>query len=226
MHACRYRAALQLDPNHPAALLGLAEAALAGGRASARAGALGTAADELAEGAAAARRAAAAHGNLVTAWKLAGDCHIQFAAIPPPATSSGPGGGAVATGAGRPAALAAPAAGGAPPSAAPSAAAAAKRSVPAQLSEVARARRCYAAALHLNPWCGPLWGDLARCCGSEASLQRLVPGTPPERVSALLATAELFARGGLRLAPADSWLWACLGGVASTPAVQEYAWSR
>ncbi len=207
--AARYRAALAVQPGHVAALLGLVEVLLAAARQHGRLGALGAAAHELAEAAEAAAAAAAAHGNLATAWKLLGDVHAQHSVVNPKAVAEK---------------LAAAKAAGARGAA--DAAAAAKEGVAARLGEVRRARRAYAAAAHLNPTQGTLWGDIATTLAAEAGLLRLQPGCSASRVAVLHARAGAIVRGGLRLAPSSGWLWACLGRVVGDPGKAEVAWGR
>ncbi|GBF94747.1 hypothetical protein Rsub_07630 [Raphidocelis subcapitata] len=213
----RYRAALSLQPAFPAAQLGLAETLLAAARLHARMGAAGAAADELREAAQAA--SACARGgrgaNMVTAWKLLGDVLIQHAAVTPggPPAAPAPGEGADAAGA---------------------AAAGAARALSTRLVAMRAARRAYLRAVHLEPSSGLLWGDLAGSCHQEATLLNLQPqtegssgqGAAAAAAAAAAARAERLARGALRLAPADAWLWRQLGAVSGDPAVSEYALSR
>jgi tetratricopeptide (TPR) repeat protein len=212
----RYRAALQLQPSFPAAQLGLAETLLAAARLHARMGAAGAAADELREAAqqasACARGAGGAH--MVTAWKLLGDVLSQHAAV----ALGGP--------------LAAPAAGEGPEAGA-AAAGAAARGLGTKLVAMRAARRAYLRALHLEPSSGPLWGDLACSCHREARLLRLQASAGADadldaeaRGAAAAARAERLVKGGLRLAPAEPWLWRQLGAVSQDPAAAEYSFSR
>ncbi|KAI8473996.1 MAG: hypothetical protein J3K34DRAFT_518511 [Monoraphidium minutum] len=222
--ADRYRGALQLQPKFPAAQLGLAETLLASARLHARMGAAGAAAAELREAAAAASACARGGGgaHMVTAWKLLGDVLMQHSAVPPAAPPGGAGADA-GGGAGADAGAAAAAAD----------AAGAQRSLGTRLVAMRAARRAYLRAVHLEPSSGPLWGDLAGSCHQEAGLLRLQAAAPPAggggaaaaaaraAAGAAAARAERLARGGLRLAPADAWMWRQLGAVAGDPAVVE-----
>jgi tetratricopeptide (TPR) repeat protein len=293
----RYRAALQIVPQHPAALLGLAEVLLSSAGQHVAMGATGAAAVELAEaaelataaasgvktaavgaasaaeggvGAAVSPRASAAaaavalltpspgpargsvtsssttaaasdttqqqlpeqfqySSNIVTAWKLLGDILLQQHLLQPAAT-------AVAR-----EALAD----------AESAVAAALASLASRQGLLAKARRAYAHALRLNPAAGEVWGDVAQCYGHQARLllelqphQQIassataaaaapaataVSKAEADPVAAARAAAVRTARGGLRLAPASSWLWGVLAGAAAAagdPAAAEYGYSR
>lgn len=122
-------------------------------------------------------------------------------------------------------------------------AAAAQRALSTKLVAMCAARRAYLRAVHLEPSSGLLWGDLGGSCHQEAQLlqlqlQQVAPGSDADAAAAAAAAdgearmgvararAERLVQGGLRLAPADAWLWRQLGAVASDPAVVEYALGR
>lgn len=155
--------------------------------------------------------------NIVTAWKLLGDILVQQHLLQP----------------------AAAAAAREAPADADAAVAAALDGLVARQGLLARARRAYAHALMLNPAAGEVWGDVAQCYSHEARLLlELQPHTQQQGTSATAAAdavaaahaaAVRTARGGLRLAPASSWLWGVLAGAAASagdPAAAEYAYSR
>ena len=142
--------------------------------------------------------------NIVTAWKLLGDVLMQQHLLQP----------------------AAAAAVTADPVDADSAVAAALQGLAARQGLLAQARRAYAHALMLNPSAGEIWGDLAQCYSHQARLLlELQPLQPRQQqqgssaadnaVAAARAAAVRMARGGLRLAPASSWLWGVLAGAAA-----------
>jgi thioredoxin-like negative regulator of GroEL len=79
----RFKQALALAPDHPAALLGASEALLVAGHLHGRQGALGAAAAQLQEAAALARTCVQHHGQLQSSWKLLGDCELQQAVVAP-----------------------------------------------------------------------------------------------------------------------------------------------
>jgi tetratricopeptide (TPR) repeat protein len=160
--------------------------------------------------------------NIVTAWKLLGDILVQQHLLQPAAAAA-----ARETSADADAAVAA-----------------ALDGLVARQGLLARARRAYAHALMLNPAAGEVWGDVAQCYSHEARLLlELQPHTQQQQqqqqgasasaatdaVAAARAAAVRTARGGLRLAPASSWLWGVLAGAAASagdPAAAEYAYSR
>lgn len=157
--------------------------------------------------------------NIVTAWKLLGDILVQQHLLQPAAAAAA----ARETSADAVAAVAA-----------------ALDGLVARQGLLARARRAYAHALMLNPAAGEVWGDVAQCYSHEARLLlELQPHTQQQGASSATATADAVAaaraaavrtaRGGLRLAPASSWLWGVLAGAAASagdPAAAEYAYSR
>jgi tetratricopeptide (TPR) repeat protein len=256
--AQQYRAALQLLPQHPAALLGLAEVLLSSACRHMAMGAAGAATLELTEAAERAtaavsgvkvteqRDAATAEGgasdaatpqaatdvprqpkqllsssNLVTAWKLLGDILLQMHLLQP-MTAAAATGTAAAT---------------AHTDSAAAAVEASLQHLAARRQLLQRARRAYATALALNPAAGELWGDLALCYTHEAKLlQQLQPQQPAGQqgataaaIAAARAAAVRTARGGLRLSPASSWLWAVLAGALAAvgdPAAAEFSYSR
>lgn len=286
----RYRAALQLLPNHPAALLGLAEVLLSSAGQHVAMGAMGAAAVELSEaaelataavsgvktvkvdpagadtaqpvrtGVASPRASAAAaavallnpspgpapaaaapggstdssaqqaeefqySSNSATGWKLVGDILLQQHLLQPAA--------AVA------------AASEATPDAS-TAVAAALEGVRTRQGLLTKARRAYVHALMLNPAAGEVWGDVAQCYSHQARLEQELQlhtqsqqgrdpvaaggaGAAAGGVVSARRAAVAMARGGLRLAPASSWLWGVLAGAAAAagdPAAAEYGYSR
>jgi tetratricopeptide (TPR) repeat protein len=238
--AQQYRAALQLLPQHTAALLGLAEVLLASACRHMAMGAAGAATLELTE---AAEHAAAAVSG------------VKVAAQEATAAEGGAGDAAAADGPQQPqeqqllsssnlvtawkllgdillqkhllqpltAAAAADssiAIADAHSDAATTAVAAALQHLAARRQLLQQARRAYARALALNPAAGELWGDVALCYSHEAKLlQQLQPQQSPAQqgataaaIAAARAAAVRNARGGLRLSPASSWLWGVLAG--------------
>ncbi|BDA47118.1 probable tetratricopeptide repeat protein 37 [Coccomyxa sp. Obi] len=95
-----------------------------------------------------------------------------------------------------------------------------------QIDAMRAARRAYAKALHVVPQRGTHWGDLAAALQLEAQLRRSHSRMAPDLAPALRTLAERMLRGGLRLAPASTELWACLGACATSAAAREYALSR
>lgn len=155
--------------------------------------------------------------NIVTAWKLLGDILVQQHLLQPAAAAAAREASADAD----------------------TAVAAALDGLVERQGLLARARRAYAHALMLNPAAGEVWGDVAQCYSHEARLLlELQPHTQQQgasaaaaadAVAAARAAAVRTARGGLRLAPASSWLWGVLAGAAASagdPAAAEYAYSR
>jgi tetratricopeptide (TPR) repeat protein len=174
--------------------------------------------------------------NIVTAWKLLGDIVLQQHLLQPAATAAARETSADAG----------------------SAVAAALAGLATRRSLLTKARRAYAHALMLDPAAGEVWGDVAQCYGHQARLllelqphhhqqeQFASSATAATSAAAAPATTSLSkavsdpveaarvaavrtARGGLRLAPASSWLWGVLAGAAATagdPAAAEYGYSR
>eukprot|EP00798_Chlamydomonas_sp_ICE-L_P028094 gene28094-31202_t len=215
-----YHKALNVDPSHPVALLGAAEAHLAAAGSHSTSGALGLAASDLHAAAELASSCCKEHKNLQSAYKLLGDVELQHAAITPlqevrqmaEATTG------------------------------EAAAQAAVAAVAARVEAVRRSRKAYCKALHLSPNQGLVWGDLATTLQQEASIATSYPEadikTDPKATSKLAqrltvpkATSKLAQRlvcGGLRLEPTSDWLWTCAGNVAppEDPSRAEYCWSR
>lgn len=298
----RYRAALQLVPDHPAALLGLGEVLLSSAGQHVAMGATGAAAVELSE---AAELAAAAVSGVkavtldpaAAAGDTSGQQPARTCATSPTASAAAaavallnpsPGGPSAAGGASAAAGSSAAAAAGTPSTAwqvfqyssnlatawkllgdvllqqhmlQPAAAAAARETSPDGSAAVAaalqglstrqgllaKARRAYAHALMLDPTAGEVWGDVAQCYSHQARLAlELQPSTTQQQqqqgpagagagaggadaVAAARRAAVAMARGGLRLAPASSWLWGVLAGAAAAAgdaAAAEYSYSR
>lgn len=166
--------------------------------------------------------------NIATAWKLLGDVLMQQHLLQPAATAAARETSKDAD----------------------SAVAAALDGLVARQGLLAKARRAYAHALMLNPTAGEVWGDVAQCYSHQARLllelqphqqqqQQGVSAAAPattavskaaaDPVAAARAAAVKMARGGLRLAPASSWLWGVLAGAAASagdPAAAEYGYSR
>lgn len=250
--AAKYRAALQVVPQHPAALLGLAEVLLSSACRHAAMGAAGAAAVELSQAAEVARaattgvKAAAVPG--AAAVGTADRVHTAA-----PATSNGSeqqhssgmlyttnlvtawkllGDILLQQHMLQPTATAACASG---PAAAEEAVSAALQHLAARRHLLRDARRSYSRALRLNPAAGEVWGDVALCYYHEARLlqqqqqQSSQPSVPNTSITTARAAAVRTARGGLRLSPTSSWLWGVLAGAAEAagdPAAAEYAYSR
>jgi tetratricopeptide (TPR) repeat protein len=195
-----HESALKLDPDHPAALLGAAEALTASAGAYIAEGALAAAAGELGRAAELAGRCAAKNGALVSAWKQLGDVLLLARNAPPEAGENGGGSGAaVAAWRGR-------------------------------VTAVQRARRAYLKALHLRPSSAPAWHDVACAFYHESQLQRAhsaaanAGATAPP--AALRTAAEACLRGALRLDPSSAELWAALGVTCTDRTAAEYCLSR
>ncbi len=214
-----YRLALQLSPDHPAALLGAAEAHLASAQVHLRMGAMGMASADLRQAAGLASACAARHGNLLAAWKVLGDVQLQHAAVTPHAQL-------------RELASAAPGA---------AAATAAVAAVGARAAAVRAARVAYCRAIHLEPSRGLVWGDAAAATLQEAALlaqagiaQPEAPASSRPAAASLRSLAWRLAQGGLRLEPASDCLWPTAGAVAggeeeggaAAAAAREFCWSR
>jgi tetratricopeptide (TPR) repeat protein len=159
--------------------------------------------------------------NSATAWKLLGDVLLQQHMLQPTAAATAMGGSQDAD----------------------AAVAAALQGLAARQCLLAKARRAYAHALMLNPTVGEVWGDVAQCYSHQARLQlELQPPKPVataatagaqapvgDAVTAARTAAVRMARGGLRLAPANSWLWGVLAHAAAAAgdaAAAEYGYSR
>ena len=153
----------------------------------------GLAAAELGEAAGRASECAKRCGNLGAAWKLVGDTHLAMAWTGAP-LHAGMGGGARRADRGKEGGKAVWAADASAPSAKPLVAAllAGWR---ARIGAVLRARRAYAAALHLAPGAAGAWGDLALAYFAEAQLRRAHRHFAPQQALALRLKAERLLRG-------------------------------
>lgn len=159
--------------------------------------------------------------NSATAWKLLGDVLLQQHMLQPSAAATAKD----------------------HPQIADAAVAAALQGLAARQGLLAKARRAYAHALMLNPTVGEVWGDVAQCYSHQARLQlELQPhghvataatagpqGSFTDTATAARTAAVHMARGGLRLAPANSWLWGVLANAAAAAgdaAAAEYGYSK
>ena len=163
----------------------------------------GLAAAELGEAAGRASECAKRCGNLGAAWKLVGDTHLAMAWTGAPSHAS-MGAGARRADTGKEGGESVWAADAPAPSAKPLVAAllAGWR---ARIGAVLRARRAYAAALHLAPGAAGAWGDLALAYFAEAQLRRAHRHFAPHQALALRSTSERLLRGETMLCRYPDW---------------------
>lgn len=194
-----HEGALALDPDHPAALLGGAEALAAIAGAYIHTGALKAASKELQRAAELAGRCAAKNSCLIAAWKQLGDVLLLARNAPENTLNADEGGG---TGA------------------------AAVEAWQGRIRAVQHSRRAYIKALHLEPSAASAWQDVACTFYHESQLYRAHTAGPENLSFPLQTRAVLCLRGALRLDPSSPELWAALGVASTDRATKEYALSR
>ena len=153
----------------------------------------GLAAAELGEAAGRASECAKHCGNLGAAWKLLGDTHLAMAWTGAPLHAS-MGVGARRADSGKEGGESVWAA-DVPARSAKALVAALLAGWRARIGAVLRARRAYAAALHLAPGAAGAWGDLALAYFAEAQLRRAHRHFAPQQAHALRSEAERLLRG-------------------------------
>jgi tetratricopeptide (TPR) repeat protein len=179
---------------HPAAQLAASGAALATAREAFRWGAHARAAAALGCAVAAATAATASRATACCTWKALGDALTAHRDVTPQHVAGA--GDALAAGVS---------------------------------AYVARGEACmrggaaYARAVHLAPWSGCGWGDLAAARGGAAHAVSCGAAQQRARGAALRASAARAACTGLRLAPACAGLWCTLAAATSSPAAAESA---
>jgi len=203
--------ALAADAEHPAALLGAAEALATTAAGNIRLGALVSASKDLEKAADYAVRCTSRHGTLSSAWKRLGDVLLLHRYAPPLVSAT-------------PVAVADLNVVETNSSAASSAV---LNSWRGRMDCVCRARRIYAKALHLSPWTPNAWLDTASTFYHEQQLRRAHPSLNAAATSRNFSeAAEILLRGALRLDPSAPELWLALGVAATDPGTREYALSR
>ena len=192
-------AACSATAGHPAALTAAAAAALLSAREAFRGGAHARAAAALERAATAAAAAAAASGTLCSAWKALGDALVAHRDVTPQRAQLP-----------------------AEPRAAGVCAYAAR------VTACLRGSAAFSHAVHLAPWLGTAWGDVAsaRCAAAHALRASRRDDAARAQCDALHEAATRAARAGLRCEPACAALWSTLAAAALQHVAAESALCR